>query len=160
MELQAASLKEIKNELETLDADALQQICLRLAKYKKENKELLTYLLFEATDEHAYVEHVKAALEDMFHELPIGNVYYIKKNLRKILRFANRQIKYSSVKQTELEIRIYFCLRVKQARVPLQSNTVLGNLYQQQVKKVTSVLAALPEDIQGDYEKELRVILA
>jgi hypothetical protein len=43
-----ATLAEIKKELQQVDADLLQTLCLRLAKYKKENKELLGYLLFES----------------------------------------------------------------------------------------------------------------
>ncbi len=78
-----ASLKEIKSELHELDPDRLHEICLRLAKYKKENKELLTYLLFEAHDEQGYIAHVKNDVEMLFEELPKGNVYYVKKGAAK-----------------------------------------------------------------------------
>ena len=81
---------------------------MRMAKHKKENKELLTYLLFEAHDEPAFVSNVKAEMDELFCSLPSGNVYYIKKSLRKILRIVNKQIKYSGLKQTELELRLYF----------------------------------------------------
>jgi hypothetical protein len=159
MPLNTASIKEIKSELQALDADVLQSICLRLAKYKKENKELMNYLLFEANDEQSYIDRLKEEIETQFGDLPTGNVYYIKKNLRKILRFVNRQIKYSAIKKTELEVRIYFCTQVKKAKVPLRSNVVLNNLYQQQIKKINALLGALPEDLQADYERELSIIL-
>src|SRR5260221_7828556 len=115
-----ASLQEIKKELRTLDADSLQELCMRLAKYKKENKELLNYLLFEAHNEQAYIENVKEELSELFKTVPSSNVYFVKKSLRKILRFANRQIKYSGIKQSELEVRIFFCTKVKEAKVPRQ----------------------------------------
>src|SRR4051794_29756433 len=99
-----APIQEIKKELRTLDAASLQELCMRLAKYKKENKELLNYLLFEAHNERAYIENIKEELSELFKAVPCSNVYYIKKSLRKILRFANRQIKYSGIKQTELEL--------------------------------------------------------
>lgn len=153
--MKAASLSEIKKELASLDERVLQELCLRLARYKKENKELLTYLLFEAHNEQAYVENVKEDLNEMFQELPASNTYLSKKVLRKILRFANKQIRYSGVELTELELRIHFCSKVKEVRIPLQSGTVLFNLYQQQLKKINTVLGKLPEDIQGDYEREL-----
>ena len=159
MPLNTASIKEIKSELQALDADVLQAICLRLAKYKKENKELMNYLLFEANDEQSYIDRLKEEIEIQFGDLPTGNVYYIKKNLRKILRFVNRQIKYSAIKKTELEVRIYFCTQVKKAKVPLRSNIVLNNLYQQQIKKINALLGAFPEDLQADYERELSIIL-
>lgn len=154
-----ASLKEIKIELRELDPDRLQEICLRLAKYKKENKELLTYLLFEAHDEQGYIAHVKNDVETLFEELPKGNVYYVKKGLRKILRHVNRQTKYSGEPKTELEVRIFFCLKTMEAKVPIHSNTVLGNMFQQQVKKIQSILTKLPEDLQSDYDQEMAAIL-
>jgi len=154
-----ASLQEIKKELRTLDAELLQELCMRLAKYKKENKELLNYLLFEAHNEQAYIENVKEELIELFREVPSSNVYYVKKSLRKILRYANRQIKYSGIKQTEVELRIFFCRKMKEAKIPRQSGTVLFNLYQQQLKKIESSFAKLPEDIRADYDRELKFIL-
>jgi membrane-anchored protein YejM (alkaline phosphatase superfamily) len=155
-----ASLSEIKKELHTLDQETVESLCNRLAKYKKENKELLTYLLFEAHDEHAYVENVKEELRELFKTIPASNLYLIKKTLRKILRFANKQIKYSGIKQTELELRIFFCTKVKEARIPLHTGTVLFNLYQMQLKKIEAVLGKLPEDLQTDYESEMKYILS
>ena len=155
-----ASLSEIKKELHTLDQETVESLCNRLAKYKKENKELLSYLLFEAHDERAYIENVKEELRELFKTLPSSNGYLIKKTLRKILRFANKQIKYSGIKQTELELRIFFCNKIKEARIPLHTGTVLFNLYQMQLKKIDAALSKLPEDLQADYERELKQILS
>jgi len=155
-----ASLQEIKKELRTCDADSLQELCMRLSKYKKENKELLNYLLFEAHNEQAYVENVKEEIQELFKTVPSSNVYFVKKSLRKILRFTNRQIKYSAIKQTELELRVFFCTKMIEAKIPRQPGTVLFNLYQQQLKKIESAFAKLPEDIQADYERELKFILS
>ncbi|HZX75327.1 MAG TPA: hypothetical protein VFE57_12950 [Cyclobacteriaceae bacterium] len=130
---------------------------MRLAKYKKENKELLTYLLFEAQDERSFVAGVKEEINDLFQDLPT-NTYYLKKTLRKILRHANKQIKYSGIKETELELRLCFCVHVKEANIPLQSSAVLNNMYQQQVKKIMAALAKLPEDLQADYQREIDLI--
>jgi hypothetical protein len=157
--MKAATLNEIRKELSTLDQPVLEQLCASLARYKKENKELLTYLLFEAHDEQAYVENVKGEMDSLFQTLPKGNVYFIKKTIRKILRFVNRQIKYSDVKETEIELRIYFCLKMKSASVPMGSGTVLHNLYQQQVKKIQSILSKLPEDLQYDYAREMEEVI-
>ncbi|WP_276366079.1 hypothetical protein [Chryseolinea sp. H1M3-3] len=153
--MKAASINEIKRELAELDSKTVQELCMRLAKYKKENKELLTYLLFEGHDEDGYITHVKAEMDDMFRSLPTGNVYFIKKSLRKILRFTNKQIKYSGNKKTELELRLHFCMKVKEAGIPLRSSTVLYNMNEQQVKKIKAVLAQLPEDLQYDYQREV-----
>ncbi len=152
-----SSLNEIKKELNTLDQDTLLSICVRLARYKNENKELLTYLLFEAHNEQAYVESIKEEIASLFEDLP-GNTYQLKKSLRKILRIANKQIKYSGVKQTELDVRIFFCTKMKDANIPRTPGSVLFNLYQQQLKKINAVLEKLHEDIQGDYQREIDYI--
>lgn len=156
--MNSASIQEIKKELQHLDSDVLQSICIRLAKYKKENKELLSYLLSDAHDEPGYIRSVKEEMDVLFEELRNRNVYIVKKMLRKILRMVNRQIKYSGLPQTELELRIYFCEKIKEAGIPLTTNTVLFNLYQQQLKKITSVLGKLPEDYQVDYAAAIEVL--
>lgn len=157
--MKAASIHEIKKELQTLNPKDLQELCMRLAKYKKENKELLTYLLYEADNEQAYISAIKEDLDEQFKELPSrSNLYYVKKSLRKILRFANKQIKYSGIKQTELELRIYFCSKVKEARIPLREASVMYNLYQQQLKKIYAIVVKLPEDLQLDYQHEIQQI--
>ena len=153
-----ASLSELKKEIVTLDISRIQELCLRLAKYKKENKELLSYLLFEAHDESKYVEGVKAEMDELFKELPEGNSYYIKKSLRKILRIVNRHIKYSGIKSTEIELRVYFCKGFRKARVRLEQGTVLYNLYYQQLKKITTAVSGLPEDLQFDYHHDVEQI--
>jgi len=155
-----ASLQEIKKELRTLEVEKLQELCMRMAKYKKENKELFNYLLFEAHNEQAYIENVKEEIQELFKTVPSSNVYFVKKSLRKILRFANRQIKYSGIKQTELEVRIFFCAKMKEAKIPRNPGTVLSNLYIQQLKKIEGAFAKLPEDIQADYDRDMKYILS
>ena len=53
--MKSASLSDVKNELSHLDKNELTELCLRLARYKKENKELLSCLLFDANDEENYI---------------------------------------------------------------------------------------------------------
>lgn len=152
--MKAASLNEIKKELIYLDLKKVQDLCMRLAKFKKENKELLTYLLFESGDESAYVAGVKNEIDDHFALIPKSNVYLIKKSLRKILRITNKQIKYSEEKQTEVELRIHFCAKMKKAGLRLLPSQVLVNMYNQQLKKIEIALTKLPEDLQYDYHNE------
>ena len=151
-------IADIKKELQHTDADVLIALCLRLAKYKKENKELLGYLLFESQNESSYVRQIKEDIDTQFDELRGKNAYLLKKMLRKILRFTNRHIKYSNAAETDLELRIYFCRKVKDAHVPLKSSPTLYNLYHGQLKKIESTLAKLPEDIQGDYTNAIELI--
>src|SRR5688572_27670363 len=111
--MKAASLNEIRKQLTNLDAAALEGLCLTLVRFKKENKELLTYLLFEAQDEQAYIASIKSEIDDLFGQVPRANVYFVKKSIRKILRIIQKHIRYSGLAVTELEVRIYFCLKMK-----------------------------------------------
>lgn len=153
--MKAATVNEIKKELEGLEPNTTQALCLRLARFKKDNKELLTYLLFEAHDEAGYVESVKREITEQFEEIPNLTVYYVKKSLRRILRLVNKQIKYSGIPTTELAVRIHFCQQVKASAIPIDKSAVLVNLYQQQLKKIDQALAKLPEDLQYDYQSEI-----
>ena len=47
---------------------------------------------------------------------------------------------------------------MKDAHLPRNHGSVIFNLYQQQLKKINAVLAKLPEDIQGDYQREVDYI--
>lgn len=152
--IETASLHEIKLDLKDLESKQLVDLCVRLAKYKKENKELLNYLLFHASNESSFIGAVKEEAEELFRSLPGGNVYYIKKSLRKILRFVNKQVRFSGIAETEIDLRIFFCLKILEHAIPISKGTVLGNLYDQQLKKIESVFKKLPEDLQADYERD------
>jgi hypothetical protein len=157
--MKAASLKEIKTELSTLHPEQVLDICMHLAKYKKENKELLTYLLFEAADEQLYIKKVKDFISDEFEEINKSNLYFVKKTLRKIPRITNRYIKYSGSKQTEVELLVFFCKKIKNAGIAVQANTALGNLYQRQIQKIKNAISLLHEDLQFDYSNEIKPLL-
>ena len=157
--MNTASLNEIKKEINTLDTETLAGLCMRLAKYKKENKVLLNYLLFEAHNEQAYTASVKETIDELFTDIPAPNLYLTKKTLRKILRFVNKQIKYSGISQTEIALRVYFCTKTKEARIPLTKSTVLFNLYQQQLNRIHTALAKLPEDLRSDYQREIENLI-
>jgi len=154
--MKAASVHEIKQELLSLPSSQLAELCLRLAKFKKDNKELLTYLLFEASDLTAYIDNVKKEIDQGFEELPKPNLYLTKKSLRKVLRITTRQIRYTSSPQAEVELLTYFLQKVRKSGIPVEKHPILSNLYQGQLKKVHSVIATLHEDLQYDYKRELK----
>jgi hypothetical protein len=157
--MKAASLKELKNELKTLASSQLLDICLHLAKYKKENKELLSYLLFEAGDEAHYIRSVKELITEQFGEINKSNSYLAKKTVRKILRTTSKYIKYSGSKQTEVELLLFFCKKLKHSKISLHNNTALGNLYQRQLQKAEKALASMHEDLQYDFKEDLNLLL-
>ncbi|MFZ4402187.1 MAG: hypothetical protein ACOYO1_19305 [Bacteroidales bacterium] len=154
--MKAVSLKFIKTELDLLHPDRVKDLCLQMAKFKKENKELLSYLLFEADNEQAYINDVKSQLDELFTEINKSNLYFAKKTIRKILRTANKYIKYSGSKQTEVEILIHFCITCKKSGIAFPHNTALGNIYQRQIIKIKKSMTTLHEDLQFDYSAEIQ----
>lgn len=153
--MKAASSQEIKQELIALPPKKLVEICLRLARFKKENKELLHYLLFEAHDENGYVQSVKATVDEEFIELPKANWYLTKKSLRKILRIVNKYSKHMIKKESEAELLIHFCSKVKAAGIMHRPNQAMTNLYNQQLKKLGKLVEMVHEDLQFDFRKQV-----
>ena len=133
--MKAATIQEIKKELNNLSPSRLEELCLRLAKFKKDNKELLTYLLFESEDLTEYIGNVKKEIDAEFKELPKPNLYLTKKSLRKILRITAKQIRYTGSPQAEVELLTYFCAKIKDSGIPIKNSPVLVNLYNQQQGK-------------------------
>lgn len=157
--MKAATLSQLKKELNTLPKDELVEVTVRLAKFKKDNKELLTYLLFEAQDENAYINTVKGFIDEQFEAINRSNIYYTKKSLRKILRTVNKFIKYSGNKQSEVELLMHFCTNFKALEIPLDNYVTLHNMYYRQVQKIKTALKTLHEDVQHDYKNDVEALI-
>ena len=153
--MKAASVKEIKTSLETLSPHELISIGLRLARFKKENKELLTYMLFEEQDEESYISSVKMEIDSAFEQLNIKSVYIAKKNIRKIIRITSRFIKYSGKESTEVTLLIYVCKKIKSSGLDIKKSVALANIYTSLTKKIKNTIEVMHEDLQYDFNKEL-----
>ena len=149
--MKPATIAQLKKELQHRDPDELLQLCLRLARFKLENKELLTYLLFEAGNEVGYIETVKEQVDAQFEAINTSNYYYIKKSVRKILRGLRKYIRYSGNKETEVELLLYFCKKLNELHPPIRKNRTLHNLYERQMAQIHKKITALHEDLQYDY---------
>ncbi len=153
--MKSATVKELKDELATYSQKEILAICLRLSKFKKENKELLTYLLYESKNEMAYIQNVKNEIEIQFEQINKTSYYFIKKSVRKILRTIKKHIRYSQKKETEVELLIFFCYKLNNFHPSINKNKVLQKLYLQQIESIRKTVSKLHEDLQYDYEKEL-----
>ncbi|MEO8088208.1 MAG: hypothetical protein ABI763_15415 [Bacteroidota bacterium] len=154
--MKAATLSELKLEIATLSPKQVLDICMRLAKHKKENKELITYLLFEANDESSYIKHIKENTEAQFREMNSSNIYLAKKSIRKILRTINKFIRYSGIKQTEADLRIHYCNTLIKSGIAFRKSPVLCNLYNNQLKKIEAAISSMHEDLQYDFKREMK----
>ncbi len=153
--MKAATLNEIKQELTNLPSTRVLELCLRLGRFKKENKELLTYLLFEAHNIPEFIENSIIEIETQFKTINTSSVYFVKKSLRKILRLINKYSRYSGLANVEIDLLIYFCTKINELKSSFKTNPVIFNIYQFQLKKINKVLATMHEDLQYDYQKQL-----
>lgn len=153
--MKAASITEIKKELKTLSHQELMDHCLRMAKFKKDCKELLTYLLFESDDEADFVRQVKEDLTGEFATINNHSAYWAKKSVRKLLREINKYIRYSGKKESKVEILIHFCREMLELRTAIRYDYSFDRIYMRQKETIKKAITYLHEDLQYDYQTEL-----
>lgn len=153
--MKTITVKELKTELGDRSHKELLELCLRLSKFKKENKELLTYLVFESTDEQGYINSIKREVDEQFELINTKTYYFIKKSVRKILRRIKTYNRYSKLKETEIELLIYFCQKLKEFTPSIKKSIVLTNLHNREVESIKKKIIGLHEDLQYDYEMDL-----
>lgn len=157
--MKAATVAEIKRELKSRPESELLELCLQLSKFKKENKELLTYLLYESADEAGFIEGVKLEVDELFEIINTNSYFYIKKSVRKILRLIKKYIRYSKKKETEVQLLMYFCTSLKNMHPQMKRDLALFNIYKRQVEATQKAMGTLHEDLQYDYGMELEELL-
>ena len=153
--MQTASIAQLKKELKNLSPQELSELCLNLAKFKKENKELLSYLVFEKANESQFIEQAKEECDIWFNELNTNSYFYMKKGIRKILRQLKKYIRFSKQKLTEVELLLYFCEKLKAQNPSIFNNPILSNMYYKQVELCNKALAKLHEDLQYDFKERI-----
>ena len=154
--MKAATVIQLRKELETLDEYYLRELCLRLARFKIENKELLTYLLFESEDEDFYVNGIKEQVDKLFEEINKKSYFYIKKSVRKILRLLKKYARYSNSKETEVELLIYYCYKLKTLNPSISNNLTLTKIFLKQIENIEKKIIKLHEDLQFDFRERLK----
>ena len=154
--MKAVTVKKIKDELTHKTTSELMEICLQLSKFKKENKELLTYLLFESHNEEEYVESIKEEINELFEKVNTKSYFYIRKSVRKILTTTKKFIRYSKKKETEVALLLFFCQQILELDPPIKNNVTLWNLYNRQMDLVRKSMKSLHEDLQYDYREDMQ----
>ena len=155
-----STIQELKQELKELPHKKLVELCLSLAKYKKDNKEYLSFELFNAGDRAGYIKQLKMEMDEQFEEIQkLNNLYFIKKALRKVLRMLNKYCKYLDEKSDTAELFIYFCRKIKETKTPVHKSVMLQNLWKGLVKKVNTSIDFCEGDLQADYQRELENVL-
>ena len=151
------SLQEQKKELHQLSKTELEAICLRFARFKKENKELLEFVLFHQGNPQAYADALKKDLEEVFKSLSGAN-YTDAKKLRKITKALNKHAKYMQNPTLEVDLWIWFCLTYCDSMAAKSTAQVIRNFFVKAVLKVEKMQSKLHEDLAFDVAQELEKI--
>jgi hypothetical protein len=154
--VKAATIDEIKKELQQLPPKKAVELVLRLARFKKENKELLSYLLFEAGDTAGYIQSIEIQIKEQLGELSSARSPDQKKGSRRILRLINRQAKYIGTKEAHVQMLHFFCVQFAEIFGYPNLSTPLTTIFLQQVNKISKLLAEVDEDLRHDYERWLQ----
>lgn len=157
--MKSATVRELKTELSDRSPQEVLELCLRLSRFKKENKEMLTYLLFEASDEQGYINSVKEEIDIRFEQVNRKSPYFVKKSMRSILNLTKKYIRYSQNKETELELLLYFCKKLKNYQPSIRHNSKVNTMYIRLLDQCNKKIQNLHEDLQYDYKRELEALL-
>jgi len=158
--MKAVSVKEIKQELNSKTHKEVLDLCLRLSRFKKENKELLTYLLFETSNEAYYIASVKQEIDKKIEAVNKKSPFFIRKSIRAILNYTKKNIRYSQNKETEVELLLYFCEKMKDFKPSIHHHKRIENIFFKQIEIIQKKITALHEDLQYDYKMEIEELLA
>ena len=149
-----ASIPEIRKELKYLSKDELESLCLKLAKYKVVNKELMAYQLFESSDEDSFIETIKEDISAQFKEINRNHYYYIKKSVRKILRYTKKYIQFSKQKETEIALLMHFLNCMNHMSPCYTRNSVLSGIYDRERLNLKKCISSVHEDLQLDFRND------
>lgn len=150
------SLSDIKKEIKHLNSNELNELCLRLGRFKNENKALITYELFYKGDEISFIEDIKEELLEYLAVINTDSYFYMKKTIRKVLKQIRLFARLSREKTTELELLIFFCEELNKLEPSIHKNKLLSNLYRRQVISIEKKLTGVHEDLQFDYMQQLQ----
>ena len=158
--MKTASVQQIREALEQLPPGKVLELAVKVIKFKKDSKELASFLLFDAHDVGGYIENIKDETNNQFEELPHSTLYLTKKSLRKILRNLAKYARHMNSGQAEVEIRLHFCNKLIESGIPLHKSPALEKMYQQELKKIKALIEDLHEDLRYDYNKKYELLNA
>lgn len=152
-------IAEIKKTIKNISQAELAEICLKLARFKKDNKEYIHFLLYEASDPLAYADDVKESLHDSLINLNRHPSLKVKE-LRKHLRVLSRHIRYTSSLEVEITLLTWFTEMLVVHAGVRQSNKALYTLFIRQLEKIRKAFPKLHEDLQFDYMQPYNELLS
>ena len=156
--MKAKSLKELREELVYAEKQDLVDFCLQLARFKLENKELLTYELFYKHNKDLYLSEIEAHIDNEFDGLYDKSYFYLKKGVQKINRHVKKFIRIAKNPEIEVHLLLYFLKKFTAYEPDLLKDKILNNMYHREYKLVTNRIGKLHPDLQYDYKIALEKV--
>jgi len=157
--LEKEKIHDLKKELITRPQKELVELCLSMAKLKTENKEMLSYLLFDSDNPLDYAIRLKDVINEQFETLN-QHYYYSTKMLRKTLRLINKYSRFTKFKQGEIELLLCFAQAyTNQISADTKHQPLLGLQYRS-LTKARQLIGKLHEDLISDYSIEYNKVIA
>jgi hypothetical protein len=151
------SLASLKKELSSLERSELINICTRLARHKKENKELLAYLLLDADDPLHYAEKTKPLLDEPF-DVPYHSAWAFAKRLRKTLRLIAKYQRFTGSVRGEVELLIYFLQKFQGNLLHELKYQAIQKIVFRCMQKLEVLIHKVDEDYRSDYTEPLQCL--
>lgn len=157
--LNTASVKYIKEELSLLTNKELIGIIGSLIRFRKENKELVTYLLFDSKDELEFIRSVKKEMEAELEVVNRFNARNFLKLIRRTLRNTKKAIKFSGKPETEVQLLMHFLTLLMDKNLPFHRLKALMTIWDRTILNISKSVKLLHEDLQHDYSTELKALI-
>lgn len=154
--MKTSGLNNIKKELSSYNQQQLLDTLLRLIRFKTENKELVSYLLFDKDDLSTYIADLRTDIDDLLKDVHHMPTFMVKRVLRKALRTISRYSRYTQIKETEAELLLHLCRIMKTKGLNDTYSKVINTIYVKQLEKIRKMIPSLHKDLQFDYLAELQ----
>ena len=150
-------LINIRKEMSSLSHKEITELCIRLIRFKKENKELADYFLFEKHQEHSYLLAAKSEIQSLFGNIQTTQPYLVKKSIRKIIRLAERYSKYAANPIIFIELYLEIMQHIQEYFPHWKQVVPLMKITESLEKKSRRLLPKLHEDLQFDYNARMEI---
>lgn len=157
--IKPASLKVIKQELSLLSHQELIQIMLKLVRHRKENKELVSFILFDSKDETSFTQQMKLDMDELMEPVTRFNYATSLKYIRRVLRNTKKVARYSAHNEMEVELLMHFCSILKSKNLPIKDVKALSKMWDRCIQSMLKGISTLHDDLKYDYQTELDCLL-
>jgi len=153
--MKPATLVQIRKELETISPQRLMALTLRLIKLKSENKEFVSYLLFDEDQLSEYLADLKFEISEVLDGASFTQPLIAKKALRKCQKYITKHAKYMGSKDAEAELYMFLLRKIHEKGINRYTHRAIQLIYLRIIEKTKKLLPTIHNDLRGDFEIEI-----